>query len=304
MPSDLTAIRPRLGDFVDAAAALVSPRHRPPLVCLGFHGVDDSGSQLSMPPSQFGSLIGRLAAEGFQGISIGAWMAGAVTERDPVILTFDDGFESVHSQALPVLERHGFTATVFPITAGLGSTIDWRVGGHALPALRLLDAAQLRELVASGWDVGAHTINHKHLTSLDHEAIGVEVAGSRRALEDLLARPVSTFAYPYGAWSPEVAEVVAGSGFKSAWTTRPGRVSERHALAQARCMLPPRATFNSVRAALGGTLPALHWALATVERSRGRQPRYQRYDLGTECSRFVADQDQEAELSRSRQGAR
>jgi peptidoglycan/xylan/chitin deacetylase (PgdA/CDA1 family) len=304
MPSDLMmeSVRPRLGNLVDAAAAAVSPRLHPPLICLGFHGVDGSGSQLSMPIQRFQTMMRRLAAEGFQGISIGAWMAGAVTEGDPVILTFDDGFESVHAEALPELERHGFTATVFPITAGLGSLIDWRVGGRPLPGLKLLEASQLRELVASGWELGAHTVHHEHLPSLDISSVEAEVAGSRRMLEDLLGRPVDSFAYPYGAWTREIAEIVAESGFTSAWTTGPGRVSDRRLLTLPRYMMPPRATFTSVRAALGGTLPALHWVLAGMERSLGRQPHNQGFDPGTVCNRFVADRQPQAGQTRSRSG--
>jgi peptidoglycan/xylan/chitin deacetylase (PgdA/CDA1 family) len=255
-----------------------------------------------MPVQSFQTMMRRLAAEGFQGISIGAWMAGAVTEGDPVILTFDDGFESVHAEVLPELQRHGFTATVFPIVAGLGSLIDWRAGGRPLPCLKLLDASQLRELVASGWEVGAHTVHHEHLPSLDRGEVEAEVAGSRRMLEDLLGSPVTSFAYPFGAWTQEVAEVVAESGFTSSWTTRPGRVSDRRLLTMPRYMMPPRATFTSVRAALGGTLPALHWLVAGMERSLGRQAQNQVLDPGTECNRFVADRPPEAGQTRSRSG--
>lgn len=304
MPSEtvVTSGRPRLGNFVDAAASVVSPRRHPPLICLGFHSVDASGSLLSMPVERFEALMARLAEEGFQGISIATWMAGAMTEGDPIILTFDDGFASVHTQALPALARHGFTATVFPISAGLGSAIDWSVGGRSLPNLKLLEAPQLHELVASGWEVGAHTVHHEHLPSLDGPALKEEVAGSKRALEDLLGRPVGTFAYPYGAWSSQIANCVADSGFDSAWTTRPGRVSGRPLLSLPRHMMPPRATFTSVRAALGRALPALHWALATMEHSRGRQARYERYDPDTRCSSFVADSADPVAQTRSRPG--
>jgi peptidoglycan/xylan/chitin deacetylase (PgdA/CDA1 family) len=129
-----------------------------------------------------------------------------------------------------------------------------------------------------------------------------EVAGSKRALEDLLGRRVGTFAYPYGAWSAQIADCVAATGFDSAWTTRPGRVSGRPLLFLPRFMMPPRASFTSVRAAFGRALPALHWALATVERSRGRQPRYERYDPDTRCSSFVVDSADAVVQTRSRPG--
>jgi peptidoglycan/xylan/chitin deacetylase (PgdA/CDA1 family) len=281
-------MRSELGNLIDAAAAVVSSRRRPPLVCLGFHSVDGSGSQLSMPVASFERLIGRLAESGFHGISAATWRSGAVTGGDPIILTFDDGFESVHSVALAALIRHGFTATVYPISQALGAATDWRVGGRALPRLRLLGATQLLELQAAGWEVGAHTRTHRHLPSLEPGELVAEVEGSKHDLEDLVGRAVTSFAYPYGGWTPEIAEQVGRLGFSNAWTTRPGRIQDHRLLALARHMLPPRATFTSVRAALGPALPALHWALAAVDRSRGRQPRYQRFDAGTQCSRFVA----------------
>ncbi|MBO0705854.1 MAG: polysaccharide deacetylase family protein, partial [Candidatus Dormibacteraeota bacterium] len=110
-----------LRPLVDRICALTSVG-RPPVVCLGFHAVADDGSMLSLPPPRFRALVTSLLARGLRGISIAEWRASLPDPGAAVVLTFDDGFASVHRFALPVLREAGFTATVFPIVAGLGRT--------------------------------------------------------------------------------------------------------------------------------------------------------------------------------------
>jgi peptidoglycan/xylan/chitin deacetylase (PgdA/CDA1 family) len=278
----------RLPAAIEAAAARVRPRGRPPLICLGFHAIDGSGSILSMAPAAFRHLMQQMAASGLTGISVGQWLSGVPTAGDPVILTFDDGFRSVAAEGLPVMEPLGFRATVFAIRDGIGRRTDWRVGSGPLPALDLMDREELGALAEAGWEIGAHTCSHSYLPALGPAALADEIHGCRRQLEDELGRPVTTFAYPYGGWSPAVVAAVSEAGFRTGWTTRPGRPNMARPLLLPRFMLPPRATLKTVEAALGPLLAAVHGAAGVLERLRGRKPRYQAYGPGTDCSRFVS----------------
>jgi peptidoglycan/xylan/chitin deacetylase (PgdA/CDA1 family) len=204
-----------------------------------------------------------------------------------VVLTFDDGFGSVHGQALPLLEGLGFTATVFPIVSGLGRRIEWRVGGRPLPPLQLMGVSELQELVAAGWEVGGHTLDHRYLPELERERVIEQVAGGRDALEYLLGLEVRTFAYPFGGSSPEVRELVADAGFGTAWSTRPGRLDLAHPHLLRRFMLPPRSTPHTFRAALGPGPALAHSTLAGLAALRGRPPQYAAYAQGTWCSTFA-----------------
>jgi peptidoglycan/xylan/chitin deacetylase (PgdA/CDA1 family) len=85
------------------------------MLVLTWHAIDERPSVLSMPPGLFRLQVETLAGLGFRGISPAQAFdhlerAGAYPDRS-VVLTFDDGFRSVHSEALPVLAAHGFSAT-------------------------------------------------------------------------------------------------------------------------------------------------------------------------------------------------
>ena len=265
-----------LRSLVDRICALTAVG-RPPVVCLGFHAVADDGSMLSLPPARFRVLVASLLARGLRGMSVAEWRALGPAPGTAVVLTFDDGFASVHRHALPVLRDAGFTATVFPIVAGLGRTADWRAGGVALPRTRLLSAGELRELTAAGWEVGGHTVDHVDLAAADPGVAFAQVRECRSRLEDLVEAPVRTFAYPHGRLSEAAVEAVEAAGFTLAVTTRPGALDARRPLRLDRFMLSPRTGPAGLRACFGPALPA-------VERALGR---YARVLPGTDCSRFL-----------------
>ena len=74
------------------------------------------------------------------------------------------------------------------------------------------------------FDIGSHGLNHLDLKKLikqgkEKEAMR-EIAGSKTALEAIIKRPVTRFAYPYGQYNEKVKEMVKTAGYKSARTTK------------------------------------------------------------------------------------
>ena len=81
-------------------------------------------------------------------------------------------------------------------------------------AHRSLTAVELQQLAASPFiEIGAHSESHAPLTRLPRESQRVETLQCRRELERLLGRPVTSFAYPHGAMTPETVEIVRESGY-------------------------------------------------------------------------------------------
>jgi peptidoglycan/xylan/chitin deacetylase (PgdA/CDA1 family) len=189
-----------------------------------YHRVADGDDPLALAPRRFAEQMGHLAAEGYRVLDLVAALAllwrGVVPERT-VALTFDDGFADVAEQALPVLERHGFRATVF-VTTGV---VDGRV------SFPWCDSPQPRVL---GWDevvdldrrgtlrFEAHTVSHPSLLALDEAAAAAEIGGSRAELAERLGRPVTAFAYPAGLYGERERRLVVEAGFSAAVSCEPG----------------------------------------------------------------------------------
>ena len=145
--------------------------------------------------------------------------------RPLVALTFDDGYEDNHSYALPILSKHGVKATFF-ITAGLVDRdpavlrrLQWLWGCRPDDVVPL-NWEQVRELHASGMDIGAHTYSHPNLARLSAVEAADELRRSRDVISDQLGVAVDLFAYPFG--KPDVhftrttIDVVRAQGYRIA----------------------------------------------------------------------------------------
>lgn len=132
-----------------------------------------------------------------------------------VILTFDDGYADNAELALPLLQEHGATATVYVITGAVGN-------GNIWDGRTVLTWEQVRRLAAGGLSIGAHTVTHPRLNELDPAEAEGEIAASREVLERELGAPILHFAYPYGRTSPAIQELVGRLGFRSAVGIQPG----------------------------------------------------------------------------------
>ena len=137
----------------------------------------------------------------------------------PVVITFDDGYLCVYDSAFPALREFGFAATIFVVAGAMGGANTWEqaAGDVAEP---MLDLAAMQEMAAAGMEFGSHTLTHPHLTRLAPVEAAKEVTDSRARLEDAVASPCLSFAYPYGDWNPEVRGLVAQAGYLAACTTR------------------------------------------------------------------------------------
>lgn len=137
-----------------------------------------------------------------------------------IIITFDDGFASVLKNGAPALNECGFHAINFLVSGQLGGTSTWdNADGERLEPL--MDTAQVRDWLAAGHDIGAHTVTHAHLTQLPLATAREEITASKKMLEDLFSRAVTDFAYPYGEMNPVVRALVAEAGFERAWSVEP-----------------------------------------------------------------------------------
>jgi len=73
---------------------------------------------------------------------------------------------------------------------------------------------QVEELLGEAvFELGAHSLLHPVLTRIGPQDWRREIAGSRARCTRIAGRPVTGFAYPYGAFSAEVRADVVASGF-------------------------------------------------------------------------------------------
>lgn len=178
---------------------------------LAFHAVEDGPGPLCVPPRVFERQVAALAESGTTVLTVAELTrhlrSGTLPEK-AVALTFDDGYESVHRFALPILSHYGFKATVLPVTAQLGRTNAWDAAlGRS--SLRVLAPSQVVELASCGWEVGAHTHTHRSLAGAARDEVVAELAVANHVLEELLGIEVQSFAFPYGVFDAASRRIAA-----------------------------------------------------------------------------------------------
>jgi len=131
-------------------------------------------------------------------------------DKKYVILTFDDGYRDNYTLLMPLLEKYGFKAVIYLVTHKAENSWDLKDEGRTFP---LLSKEQVLDMSRRGIEFGAHTMNHADLTKVGVEEAWKEIIGSKKYLEELLGKPVNTFAYPYGNLNEAVKELVKKAGF-------------------------------------------------------------------------------------------
>jgi len=203
---------------------------RPPIPILTYHQVDTPPPRgtpyrsLVVSPGAFARQMGLLRLLGYRGLSMTDLQPYLRGERQGRVvgITLDDGYVNNLRHALPVLQRHGFTATCYIVSGRLGGSNVWDLA-KGVPPAPLMDAAQLRAWAAGGQEIGAHTRSHADLAALDDAAAQAEIAGCRDDLESLLGMPVRQFCYPYGRYCARDAALVQAAGYDAATTTQRSR---------------------------------------------------------------------------------
>ena len=127
-------------------------------------------------------------------------------------LTFDDGYENFLQSALPVLERFGFSATLFVLGGALKEN-HWNQYANPKMRMKLLDVEGIREVAARGIEIGSHGMSHIRMSGLEPDLLEAEVSGSRRVLSELLGEEVDGFCYPYGSVDSAAIRAVRGARY-------------------------------------------------------------------------------------------
>jgi peptidoglycan/xylan/chitin deacetylase (PgdA/CDA1 family) len=130
-------------------------------------------------------------------------------DRANLRVTFDDGNASDIEEALPALRERGIRATFFVVAGRLGEP-------------GFLDASGVRELAAAGMEIGCHGMRHRRWRGLEEPALHEELVQAKARLEEIVERPVTEAACPFGAYDRTVLRALRRAGYCHVYTSDRG----------------------------------------------------------------------------------
>lgn len=177
-----------------------------PILLYHHVAVHQSDTIYYISPYAFEQQMNLLHTWGYTTISVEllarAIKEGAVLPPKPVLITFDDGSETVYSNAFPIMQKYNFSGTAYIVYNYIGT---WNY----------MNSDQIRVLYTSGWEIGSHSLSHADLTQRSDRQ-RQEIAESRRKLQTLLGVPVLSFSYPFGAYDEESVHYAHFAGYIAA----------------------------------------------------------------------------------------
>lgn len=172
---------------------------------------------LYVPAPEFAAQMRALQRDGYHAVTLdevrAGWRGRGRLPPKPIVLSFDNGYRTQYTAALPVLRRLGWVGDENMQLSGLP------------PVQGGLSGRQVRGLVAAGWELDTQGWSHADLNGLDAAGLAFQVAHARSVLRRRYHVPVDWFCYPSGHYDAAVVDAVRAAGFVGSTTVVPGWAS-------------------------------------------------------------------------------
>jgi peptidoglycan/xylan/chitin deacetylase (PgdA/CDA1 family) len=202
--------------------------YRGPVPILEYHAIQPPAPgtaypDLFVPQADFEREIGWLHDHGYEAVTLSqvedAWGGSGRLPPKPVVVSFDDGYRSQYVAGFLVLHRYRWPGVIDLIAGPPGDD---------------LPTADVKRMLAAGWELASHTVNHLDVSTLDAGQLATEIAGSKRDLGRRFGVKVENFCYPAGHYDQEAIAELRRAGYRGATTELPGLADRRNPFTLAR----------------------------------------------------------------------
>lgn len=214
-------IKPEPSTTVTVATYVPKASKKISIPVLNYHSVTiDPGNIVVISPEKLAEQMAYLHDQGYTPLTLEAFIRllegdnSEHTPKKPVLLTFDDGYIDNYEQAMPILAKYGFPATLF-VSPGMTEHDGY------------LNWEQIKKLQAAGWDIQPHGMSHPHLPKLSAEKQAYEIVEARKQIEAQLGTTADIFCYPYGEFNKTTLQLLNQHGFRYAFTIQQGMATNQ-----------------------------------------------------------------------------
>lgn len=204
----------------------VKPFDRHYIPIIGLHAIEDKIKiPIELPTGYFDHLCSTLKKFGFETITFMDLLNyldfGKALPEKPVIITSDDGFQDVYTNAFPILKKYGYKMTIFLVTGYIGNSDEDRKvnsfdSDQQVLMRPILIWPEIIEMYKYGCEFQSHSVNHIRLGLASDEEFLYELIQSKNDIESRLGNQVLFFAWPRDNNSPLKWPLIAETGYRGA----------------------------------------------------------------------------------------
>jgi peptidoglycan/xylan/chitin deacetylase (PgdA/CDA1 family) len=186
---------------------------------VSYHSINNENCPISLNLEEFEKQLVFFKKNNFQSIHCNEIKN---TSKKKFIITFDDGYKDLITNALPLLKKYNFKATCLIISNLIGKRNIWDEFNENIKDKELMNLSDINYWLKNGMKIGSHSKNHKKLTKLDDKEKIDEIINSKNELESLTGTTIDSFCYPYGLYNENVVNIVKEK-YDFAFTTNRSR---------------------------------------------------------------------------------
>lgn len=220
VPVELPDPNDRLGPHAANVGMIPLGRTRIYLPILMYHYIreltkpyDQLSFNLSVTPANFTLQMQYLASHGYHPVTfddVRAYFEGShPLPSRPVVITIDDGYRDLYTDAFPILMNFGFRAVAYIVSSFVDRP-------------RYVTQAMLTEMYANGIEIADHTVDHADIARDSVPMVTYEIVASAQFLEKITGQPVVDFAYPSGKFNLTDMQLLHDHGYSTATTEQDG----------------------------------------------------------------------------------
>lgn len=211
--------------------------------------LEGQNDTISVEPKRFKEHMASLKKAGYNTISIFDLQnhieKGAKLPKNPILITFDDGYISNYTEAYPILKEHDMKATVFVIASRIFDKKD--ISNGELEKFTWENAKEMKDTIT----IQSHTWDsHKKGKSITRKDRGMiasrlyfdkkletkeeyekrvyeDFVKANNVIKEKMGYEAISIAYPYGDYSADTIRIAQKAGYKLAFTVKDGLVTKK-----------------------------------------------------------------------------
>ena len=141
---------------------------------------------------------------------------GKALPPKPVILTSDDGYQSIYQYAFPIVQSYGYRMTLFLSTDYIGSSdVDRRTNSFdsGYPSRAMLIWPEITAMASSGFEIQSHGTDHGYLGNMSYEQVLAELQHSKALIQGSSGGVCNVLAWPFNSFSAVSVSALSAAGY-------------------------------------------------------------------------------------------
>ena len=185
---------------------------------LMYHSISDDNNKSSLNKFKFEKQMSFMKKMGFETTDLDDF----TSKKKKFVITFDDGYEDVYKNALPILKKYNFQAICFFVTNYIGKTNLWDSKLDNYQEMKLMNKEQIYNWAQSGMLIGSHTNDHLDLKSISDNEKHYQISSPLKYFKENFDIDIKYFSYPFGSYDLKSLEI-SQNFYKYSFTTKRSR---------------------------------------------------------------------------------